>query len=50
LGGGGTVQLDLLGAGRKQGDTPTDPVIRSGPHFASASIQYRPRFAFLKGL
>ena len=43
-------QVNLLGGGRPINVTATLPLVRSAPHFASVSVSYRPRFAFMKGL
>ena len=43
-------QINLLVGGRPINVTATLPLVRSAPHFASVSVSYRPRFAFMKGL
>lgn len=43
-----TVQLDLLAGSRKQAIGATARVLHTAPAFAAVSVEYRPRFAFLK--
>jgi hypothetical protein len=48
--GGSTIQLDLFAAARKRIATTSEPLIYSGPLQAFASLSYRPRFAFARGI
>lgn len=43
-----TVQLDLIAGQRKQATAATARIIHTAPAFAAVSVEYRPRFAFLK--
>ena len=42
-----TVRVDLLAGARA---TPSGPMVRMGPSFASVSLTYRPRFRFLRSI
>jgi hypothetical protein len=48
--GASTVQLDLLGAVKKISVASDAPAYNQGRPWAAVSLQYRPRFQFLKGL
>jgi hypothetical protein len=48
--GGSTLQLDLLSGSRKVASGATAPLVRDSVKWASVSVRYRPRFAFLKAV
>jgi hypothetical protein len=48
--GASTLRVELLGGARNTASGATAPVIRESAAFADASLVYRPRFAFVRGL
>lgn len=48
--GGSDTWLNIIAGDRKQGFSATGPMIAGSLDYADVSVQYRPRFSFLKGL